>query len=84
MARTRRVPARRVHRSRQAHGRLGDPRRRGPGHDWCVLKLGTRGSRVLDIDTNHFLGNSPLHASVDAIAATPDAELEAPCARRVG
>jgi allantoicase len=48
-------------------------RRRGPGHDWCVIKLGAPGRvRVLDIDTNHFLGNSPPFASVDAIRATPD------------
>ncbi|MBK6919263.1 MAG: allantoicase [Deltaproteobacteria bacterium] len=50
-------------------------RRRGPGHDWCIIKLGTPGRvRVLDIDTNHFLGNSPPYASVDAIAAAPDAD----------
>jgi allantoicase len=49
-------------------------RRRGQGHDWCILKLGTPGRvRVIDIDTNHFLGNSPPFASVDAIQATPDA-----------
>jgi len=49
-------------------------RRRGPGHDWCIVKLGAPGRvRVLDIDTNHFLGNSPPFASVDAIRATPDA-----------
>jgi allantoicase len=48
-------------------------RRRGPGHDWCIVKLGTPGRvRVLDIDTNHFLGNSPPYASVDALRATPD------------
>lgn len=52
-------------------------RRRGPGHDWCVIKLGTPGRvRVLDIDTNHFLGNSPPFASVDAIRATPDTPVE--------
>lgn len=53
-------------------------RRRGPGHDWCILELGTPGRvRVLDIDTNHFLGNSPPFASVDAIRATPGATLDA-------
>ncbi|MEX6506429.1 allantoicase [Jiella sp. M17.18] len=35
-------------------------RRRKPGNDWCVLKLGTAGtiSKVL-IDTHHFKGNYP-------------------------
>jgi allantoicase len=42
-------------------------RKRVPGHDWCVVALGTRGVvRGLDIDTSHFLGNHPPFASVDA------------------
>jgi allantoicase len=42
-------------------------RKRGPGHDWCVLKLGLRGIiKGVDIDTNHFLGNHPPHASLEA------------------
>jgi allantoicase len=53
-------------------------RRRGPGHDWCIVKLGTPGRvRVVDIDTNHFLGNSPPYASVDAISAPVDATADA-------
>jgi len=53
-------------------------RRRDQGHDWCILKLGTPGRvRVLDIDTNHFLGNSPPYASVDAISAPAGATAEA-------
>jgi allantoicase len=52
-------------------------RKRGPGYDWCVIKLGAPGRvRVLDIDTNHFLGNSPPYASVDAIHAAPGATVE--------
>ena len=44
-------------------------RRRAPGHDWCILKLGLRGViQNVDIDTNHFLGNHPPFASLDAIA----------------
>src|SRR4051812_34318686 len=43
-------------------------RRRTPGHDWCVVKLGLRGIiKQVDIDTNHFLGNHPPFASLDAI-----------------
>ncbi|MBY0358681.1 MAG: allantoicase [Candidatus Obscuribacterales bacterium] len=43
-------------------------RKRVPGHDWCVLELGVPGLvRGVDIDTNHFLGNSPTYASIDAL-----------------
>jgi allantoicase len=48
-------------------------RRRTPGHDWCVVKLGARGIiRGIDVDTSHFTGNYPSHVSVDAlhVAAT--------------
>ena len=42
-------------------------RKRVEGHDWCDIKLGARGIiQGLDIDTNHFLGNHPPHASVEA------------------
>ena len=41
-------------------------RRRGPGHDWCIVKLGTTGriSRV-EVDTSHFKGNYPESCSID-------------------
>jgi allantoicase len=43
-------------------------RRRTPGHDWCVIQLGLRGLvQNVDIDTNHFLGNHPPLASLDAL-----------------
>ncbi|MFP2959861.1 allantoicase [Myxococcus sp. 1LA] len=53
-------------------------RKRVPGHDWCILKLGLPGVvRGVDIDTNHFLGNFPEYASVDALevegSPTPEA-----------
>jgi allantoicase len=42
-------------------------RKRTPGHDWCIIKLATSGKiHNVDIDTNHFLGNHPPHASIDA------------------
>src|ERR1041385_558290 len=45
-------------------------RRRVPGHDWCVVRLGLRGvGRGVDIDTNYFLGNPPPFASLDACRA---------------
>jgi len=42
-------------------------RKRTPGHDWCVVQLATSGKIYgVDIDTNHFLGNHPPVASIDA------------------
>lgn len=42
-------------------------RKRVEGHDYAVLKLGLSGIiKGFDIDTNHFLGNHPPHASVEA------------------
>ena len=46
-------------------------RRRTPGHDWCVVRLGLRGIvKYVDIDTNHFLGNHPPFASLDALCVS--------------
>ena len=42
-------------------------RRRGPGHDWVLLRLGLESSiRRVEIDTAHFKGNYPDTGSVDA------------------
>lgn len=45
-------------------------RRRGPGYDWAIVRLGAPGiiSKV-EIDTNHFKGNYPDSASVDGLVA---------------
>ena len=49
-------------------------RRRGPGHDWCIVRMGLPGMIVgVDVDTNHFTGNFPEHASLEACSAAPDA-----------
>jgi allantoicase len=41
-------------------------RKRTPGHDWCVIRLGLPGVvRTVDVDTSHFLGNFPEHCSLD-------------------
>jgi allantoicase len=46
-------------------------RRRTPGHDWCVVALGIRGTiRGVDVDTRHFSGNHPSHCSIDALDAS--------------
>jgi len=48
-------------------------RKRTSGHDWAIIKLGAQGSiKGFDIDTNHFLGNHPPFASVEAIHLTDD------------
>jgi allantoicase len=42
-------------------------RRREPGYDWVIIRLGAAGViRGVVIDTAHFTGNYPPHASVDA------------------
>ena len=45
-------------------------RRRGPGHDWCIVRLGAAGkvSRV-EADTSHFKGNFPESCSLEVCAA---------------
>src|SRR5512145_2018898 len=41
-------------------------RRRTPGHDWCVLKLGLPGIvHAFVVDTAFFTGNYPSHCSID-------------------
>lgn len=46
-------------------------RRRGPGHDWSVIKLGRPGQvRRLEVDTAWFKGNFPDTCSLEAINAT--------------
>ena len=45
-------------------------RRRGPGHDWAILKLGHAGEiKMVEIDTAHFKGNYPDRASIQAVYA---------------
>ena len=41
-------------------------RRRGPGHDWCIVKLGTSGTITrVEVDTSHFKGNYPESCSLE-------------------
>lgn len=52
-------------------------RKRVPGHDFCIIKLGMPGViHGFDIDTNHFTGNYPEHASVEATVAPANATAE--------
>ena len=42
-------------------------RRRGPGHDWVILRLGLEATiRRIELDTAHFKGNYPDSASIEA------------------
>ena len=48
-------------------------RRRTPGHDCCVIRLGVPGViRGFDIDTRYFTGNYPPQASIDACSSDED------------
>ncbi len=45
-------------------------RRRGPGHDYCVIRLGVPGIiHGFDLDTSHFTGNYPPQASIEACSS---------------
>jgi allantoicase len=44
-------------------------RRRRPGYDWIILKLGLPGTiRKIEVDTNHFKGNYPDSCSIEGCA----------------
>jgi allantoicase len=51
-------------------------RRRGPGHDWTIIRLGAPGTICrVEIDTRHFKGNAPGACSLEGCvtgAAMPD------------
>lgn len=41
-------------------------RRRGPGHDWVIVRLGAEGEvQRLEVDTAHFKGNAPGSCALD-------------------
>jgi allantoicase len=45
-------------------------RRRGPGYDWAVIRLGARGTlRRVEVDTHHFKGNFPESFSLELCRA---------------
>jgi allantoicase len=45
-------------------------RRRGPGHDWVVVRLAAEGIvRRIEVDTNHFKGNYPDTCSIEGTRA---------------
>jgi allantoicase len=51
-------------------------RRRGPGHDWAIIKLGRPGMiNSVEVDTSHFKGNFPESCSLEAYNAASDSDL---------
>ncbi len=48
-------------------------RKRGPGHDYCIVRLGVPGVIAgFDIDTSHFTGNYPPAASIDGCISSDE------------
>ena len=61
-------------------------RRRGPGHDWSIVKLATRGMlHRVEVDTDHFKGNAPGRCMVEVADApsVPNVDVQT-LAGRVG
>ncbi len=52
-------------------------RRRGPGHDWAVVRLGRRGHLVrAEVDTSHFKGNAPGRCILEGCDAPDSVEVD--------
>ena len=52
-------------------------RRRGPGYDWCVVKLGNAGKlKRIEVDTSYFIGNYPESCSLEAAFLEDDTPFE--------
>ena len=53
-------------------------RRRGPGHDWTIVRLGAEGTiRRVEVDTSHFKGNAPGACSLDVVRLNDGEALDA-------
>jgi allantoicase len=53
-------------------------RRRTPGHDWCIVKLGLPGViHSVIVDTAFFTGNFPSHCWIDGCGLPPGADVTA-------
>ncbi|HXD34258.1 MAG TPA: allantoicase [Pyrinomonadaceae bacterium] len=52
-------------------------RRRGPGYDWVIIKLGSAGNiKRVEVDTSWFKGNYPDSCSLEACSAPDDASFD--------
>lgn len=50
-------------------------RRRGPGHDWAIIKLARPGQiQSIEVDTSHFKGNFPESCSLEACNVSGSAD----------
>jgi allantoicase len=57
-------------------------RRREPGYDWVILRLGTSGRiQCVEVDTAHFKGNYPHQISIHAVHVpeSADGDLTSQC-----
>jgi len=51
-------------------------RRRGPGYDWVIVKLGAPGRiQKVELDTAHFIGNYPDTCSIETCRADGEADM---------
>jgi allantoicase len=51
-------------------------RRRGPGHDWTIIRLGAEGTiRRVTVDTRHFKGNAPGACGLEGLRVADGADL---------
>jgi allantoicase len=54
-------------------------RRRGPGHDWAIIKLARPGQiQSVEVDTSHFKGNFPESCSLEACNVSGSTDLSDP------
>jgi len=52
-------------------------RRRGPGHDWAIIKMGAPGEiRRVEVDTSYFKGNFPESCSLEASNAASSGTMD--------
>ena len=52
-------------------------RRRGPGHDWSIVRLAAPGTiHRVEVDTRHFKGNAPGACDLEALRQARDEPLE--------
>jgi len=50
-------------------------RRRGPGHDWAIVRLGAAGRiRRVEVDTTHFKGNAPGSCSIETVSVEGESD----------
>ena len=60
-----------THRARMMGEGWENARRRGPGNDWALFRLGARGEpTMVEVDTSYFIGNAPGEVRVSAADET--------------